>query len=62
MRTISTDRVIGVGIYQRSYYFMDRFMYQLQDKPHLELPFWVREFSEPFEDTEEMVEWIDEKR
>ena len=62
VRTISTDRVIGVGIYQRSYYFMDRFMYQLQDKPHLELPFWVREFSEPFEDTEEMVEWIDEKR
>lgn len=54
--TSSTKRIMGVGIYQRTYYFMGHFMYQLQDYPHLKLPFWAREFSEPFEDTEELVE------
>ena len=44
---------VGVGLYDRTFYFMKKFTYQLQDKPHLELPFWVREFSEPFEDTED---------
>jgi hypothetical protein len=46
--------MFGVGLYQRSYYFMSHFMYQLHDAPYLKLPFWVREFSEPFEDTEEI--------
>ena len=44
---------VGVGLYDRTFYFMKKFTYQLQNKPHLELPFWVREFSEPFEDTED---------
>jgi hypothetical protein len=51
----SDSEMFGVGLYQRSYYFMSKFMYQLQDSPHLKLPFWVREFSEPFEDTEEIM-------
>jgi hypothetical protein len=45
--------VVAVGLYERTFYFMKKFTYQLHDRPHLELPFWVREFSEPFEDTEE---------
>jgi hypothetical protein len=45
--------VVAVGLYERTFYFMKKFTHQLHDRPHLELPFWVREFSEPFEDTEE---------
>lgn len=40
------------GIYSRTYYFMPKQMYQLHKTPHLTLPFWPREFVEPFEDIE----------
>lgn len=44
-----TAHLRAPGIYGRSYYFMQKQMYQLRDKPHLRLPFWVREFVEGFE-------------
>ena len=37
------------GLYGRSYYYMNKFMYQLQEKPHLSLPLWPREFVEAFQ-------------
>ena len=37
------------GRYTRTYYFMPKFMYQLQKEPRLQLPFWPREFVEAFE-------------
>jgi hypothetical protein len=46
---------VGVGIYARTYYFMTKFMYQLHDKPYIAIPFWTRDFTEPFEDTEEIT-------
>ena len=33
---------VAVGLYERTFYFMKKFTYQLQERPHLELPFWVR--------------------
>ena len=53
----SASAPLAVGIYQRTYYFIDRFTHQLQARPNLFLPFWVREFSEPFMDSEEEVEY-----
>ena len=50
------ENLLGMGMYERSYYYMNHHMYQLHDEPYLSLPFWVREFTEPFEDTEEEVE------
>lgn len=38
------------GLYDRSYYYMNKFMYQLQQKPHMSLPLWPREFVEAFQD------------
>ena len=34
---------------------MTKFMYQLHDKPYIAIPFWTRDFTEPFEDTEEIT-------
>ncbi len=42
---VSYDRT---GQYNRTFYFMKSHMYQLHTKPHMRLPFWVREFEEPF--------------
>ena len=50
-----SNQIYGVGIYQRTYYFMTKFMYQLHDKPYIAIPFWTRDFTEPFEDTEEIT-------
>jgi hypothetical protein len=36
-------------MYTRTYYYMQKQMYQLHEQPHLVLPFWVREFVEAFE-------------
>jgi hypothetical protein len=49
-----SGNILGVGIYARTYYFMTKFMYQLHDKPYIAIPFWTRDFTEPFEDTEEL--------
>ena len=54
----SASAPLAVGIYQRTYYFIDRFTHQLQARPSLFLPFWVREFSEPFVDLEEEIEYV----
>ena len=54
----SDENLLAVGMYARTYYYMGHFMYQLHDRPHFHLPFWVREFSEPFEDTEELSETL----
>ena len=53
----SASAPLAVGIYQRTYYFIDRFTYQLQARPNLYLPFWVRDFSDPFMDLEEEVDY-----
>ena len=37
------------GIYNRTYYYMKKHMYQLRDDPHFHVPFWPREFREAFE-------------
>jgi hypothetical protein len=39
----------GKGYYDRTYYFMEKQMYQLHQKPHLSLPFWPREFVDAFD-------------
>ena len=39
----------GKGYYDRTYYFMEKHMYQLHTKPHLTLPFWPREFVDAFD-------------
>jgi hypothetical protein len=39
----------GKGFYDRTYYFMEKHMYQLHAKPHLTLPFWPREFVDSFD-------------
>jgi len=40
------------GIYERTYYFMTKQMYQLHEHPHFAVPFWPREFVEAFHGTE----------
>jgi hypothetical protein len=40
------------GLYERTYYFMNKQMYQLHDHPHFAVPFWPREFVEAFHGTE----------
>jgi hypothetical protein len=37
------------GLYDRTYFYMEKHMHQLQDRPHLHLPFWPREFVDAFE-------------
>jgi hypothetical protein len=37
------------GIYQRTYYYMQKHMYQQRDDPHMHVPFWPREFVEAFD-------------
>lgn len=41
------------GLYSRTYYYMKAQMFQLTEKPHLHLPFWVREFKAAFEGIDE---------
>ena len=53
----SASSSLAVGIYQRTYYFIDRFTYQLQARPNLYLPFWVRDFFEPCIDVEEEIDY-----
>jgi GDP-fucose protein O-fucosyltransferase len=55
---VPSSTPLGVSIYQRTYYFIDRFEQQLHAHPRLMLPFWVREFSDAFLDTEEKVEYV----
>ncbi len=47
-----TGTSTSTGLYKKTYYFMRKQMYQLRDRPHLELPFWPREFVEAFEGTD----------
>ena len=47
-----TSTSTSTGLYKKTYYFMRKQMYQLRDRPHLELPFWPREFVEAFEGTD----------
>lgn len=51
-----SPEILGVGMYMRTYYYMNKFKYQLHDKPYISLPLWTREFREPFEDTEEIMD------
>jgi GDP-fucose protein O-fucosyltransferase len=46
MMTYPVDRT---GHYKKTYYYMKSHMYRLHEKPNLSLPFWVRDFIEPFE-------------
>ena len=55
---VTSSTPLGVGIYQRTYYFIDRFEHQLHAHPRLMLPFWVREFSDAFLDSEEKIEYV----
>ena len=41
------------GIYDRTFYYMEKHRSQLQDSPHLRVPFWPREFVEAFEGIDE---------
>jgi hypothetical protein len=52
----------AVGLFDRTFYFMRKFTHIMQQKPHMYLPFWVRDFSEPFEDTREHEDWPDSDR
>ena len=36
------------NIYARTYYYMERQMFQLQYAPRLVLPFWIRDFIDAF--------------
>ena len=36
------------SIYARTYYYMERQMFQLQYAPRLVLPFWIRDFIDAF--------------
>jgi hypothetical protein len=36
------------SIYARTYYYMEKQMFQLQYMPRLSLPFWVRDFIDAF--------------
>jgi len=40
------------GIYERTFYFMNKQMHQLHEHPHIAVPFWPREFVEAFHGTE----------
>jgi len=42
------QNVTKPGLYSRTYYFMNKHMYQLHETPHLQLPFWPREFVDAF--------------
>jgi GDP-fucose protein O-fucosyltransferase len=55
---VTSSTPLGVSIYQRTYYFIDRFEQQLHAHPRLMLPFWVREFSDAFLDSEEKIEYV----
>jgi hypothetical protein len=55
-----TSTTKAVGIYDRTFYFMTKFTHQLQERPHLALPFWLRDFVEPFENTGEEIDWSDD--
>jgi hypothetical protein len=48
--SVTTLPIDRHGHYLKTYYFMKSHMHRLQDNPHLSLPFWVRDFVEPFED------------
>lgn len=37
------------GIYERTYYYMQKHMHQQRDDPHMHVPFWPREFVEAFD-------------
>jgi hypothetical protein len=44
-------RVVDMSnLYARSFYYMNKTMYQLHDTPHIKLPFWLRDFTDPFYD------------
>lgn len=47
--SMMTYPVNRLGHYKKTYYFMKSHMYRLHEKPNLSLPFWVRDFIEPFE-------------
>ena len=41
------------GIYDRTYYFMNHHMYQLQRKPRVHFPLWIRDFIDAFADIDD---------
>ena len=41
------------GMYDRTFYYMQKHRNQLQDSPHIHVPFWPREFVEAFEGIDE---------
>ena len=49
-----TYPLVRNNLYNKTYYFMQKFMYQLNDKPRLNLPFWIREFADAFEGINEV--------
>ena len=55
-KVTESPEVLGVGMYMRTYYYMNKFTYQLHDKPYICIPLWTREFREPFENTEEIID------
>ena len=40
-------------LYNRTYYFMNHHMYQLQTKPHVHFPLWIRDFVDAFENIDD---------
>eukprot|EP01040_Poterioochromonas_malhamensis_P010025 gene10025-10896_t len=43
-------RMNRAGIYEKTFYFMKHHMYQLQQKPKVNFPLWVRDFVDVFQD------------
>ena len=42
------------GIYERTFYYMEKHRMQLHESPHIHVPFWPREFTEAFAGIEEV--------
>lgn len=41
------------GLYNRTYYFMKHFMYQLHQKPYVGYPLWVRDYVDVFQNIDD---------
>lgn len=42
------------GVYNRTYYYMKHHMYQLHTKPRVHFPLWIRDFTDVFENIDEV--------
>jgi hypothetical protein len=45
------------GIYERTFYFMKHHMYQLQNKPRVHFPLWIRDFVDVFQDIDDSLDY-----